>query len=585
MSSTPDAHLSEVFEEFENKLHDEACKLPDGWDKPKAADPTIYSAIKVEKTAKNIMEKGDVLKFLVQQAQRNHIGDTDVIKHLVASICSTNSSTSAGIQPELNGEKGHGKTDAVKAVVHIIPNKWKLSASVSAKALYYLSPLMGTIVFSDDVEWSPDLIATVKRSMGNFQEPQIHYTVDTQRNPLPKTMPARLAWWLSSVESVADDQLKDRQYSLDIDEGSNHMETVSNYLRKSRGKKVVRFGVDWQIAVARHIIDNIKEHEVFKVVTDCANAADWKVTNDHRTQNKFWDLVEAFAILRYKQRVIDEDGWLHATVEDFNEAKTIFMRRKVNHRTHLTNAQAEIVKAVCNLWTNPDGATQSSIAMRVNRSQQAVSKSLKAIMTNTTFIVSDQGAHGETYYKPTISELEVLFTSGEIVTLPDDYQDPHTHNTPGLHPVHTLYTPNQINNNNNNTTHTQSKPENMKETLGSSEDELSKLFRSRKIGCEGVKVPADTDGQGVKEGVSGCKSENGAKEPLNESRFGPNPIKWATPMIVRFLKACEQFVGENLKNFGQVMNYGPFSKEDVATLPKMNAQALIRKGVAIEVVQ
>ena len=114
------------------------------------------------------------------------------------------------------------------------------------------------------MEWSPDLIATVKRSMGNFQEPQVHYTLDTQRNPLPKTMPARLAWWLSSVESVADDQLKDRQYSLDIDEGSDHMEEVSNYLRQSRSKKVVRFAVDWRIAVARSIIDSIKDHEAFQ---------------------------------------------------------------------------------------------------------------------------------------------------------------------------------------------------------------------------------------------------------------------------------------------------------------------------------
>jgi hypothetical protein len=66
--------------------------------------------------------------------------------------------------------------------------------------------------------------------MGNFQEPQIHFTFDTQRSPLPKIMPARLVWWLSSVESVADDQLKDRQYSLDIDEGSDHMRQLIIFL-------------------------------------------------------------------------------------------------------------------------------------------------------------------------------------------------------------------------------------------------------------------------------------------------------------------------------------------------------------------
>ena len=307
--------VADVSEEFKEsiigKLNDAACKLAlpsQGGDKPK--DPALYSALKVEQTARRIMEHGDVLKFLVRQAQRNHRGDADVLKHLIASICSTNSLTSAGIQPELNGEKGRGKTDAVRAVFHLIPDKWKLSASISAKALYYYQGLLsGSIVFSDDVEWSDDLIATVKRSMGNFQEPQVHYTLDSQRHPLPATMPARLVWWLSSVESVADDQLKDRQYSLDIDEANDHTAEVSAFLRISRSRKTIRFSVDWRIAVARDILEDIKSHEAFKVVIDCAEKADWKITNDHRTQNKFWDLVEAFAILRYRQRYIDP-GWM-----------------------------------------------------------------------------------------------------------------------------------------------------------------------------------------------------------------------------------------------------------------------------------
>ena len=353
--------LAEIADRVIEKLNDEACKLK--IPSPKQPDPALYSALKVEQTARRIMEHGDVLKFLVRQAQRNHIGDTDVIKHLIASICSTNSATSAGIQPELNGEKGHGKTDAVKAVFHLIPDKWKLSASISAKALYYHRGLPpGAIIFSDDIQWSEDLISTVKRSMGNFQEPQTHFTLDKNRNPLPQTMPARLAWWLSSVESVADDQLKDRQYSLDIEEGSDHMSEVSNYIRQSRSKKVVRFAVDWRVAVASHIIDDIKSHEAFKVVIDCAEKADWRVKEDHRTQNKFWDLVEAFAILRYRQRVIDAEGWLHALVEDFNEAKTVFMKRRFSHRTHLTGAQTKVVKSVIALQNEPDGATQARIA-------------------------------------------------------------------------------------------------------------------------------------------------------------------------------------------------------------------------------
>ena len=113
--------------------------------------------------------------------------------------------------------------------------------------------------------------------MGSFQEPQVHFTLDKNREPLPHTMPPRLVWWLSSVESVADDQLKDRQFSLDIDEGKDHSVEVSNYLRVSRSKKTIRFSVDQGIETARAIIEKIKTHEPFKVVIDCAEFADWKI--------------------------------------------------------------------------------------------------------------------------------------------------------------------------------------------------------------------------------------------------------------------------------------------------------------------
>ncbi len=379
----------------------------------------------IERAVKNIMDRGNVLKFVVRRAQKNHVGDTDVIKHLFASVACTNSLTSSGIQPELNGEKGHGKTDAVKAVFHCIPDKWKLAASISAKSLYYHKNLLaGSIIFSDDVEWSPDLIATVKRSMGSFQEPQTHFTLDKNRTPQAQVMPARLVWWLSSVESVADDQLKDRQYSLDIDEGNKHAEEVSDYLRCSRSKKEIRYTVDWRVDVAREIVSQIKEHEPFKVVIPCAEHADWKVKEDHRTQNKFWDLVEAFAILRFKQRYIDADGWLHATIEDFNEAKTIFMKRKANHRTHLTNAQTKIVKSVIALQKEDDGATRARIAEDLGISFQAVSKALKTIEANTRFIVHEPGPNGKEFYRCTVSGLEVVYGEGDIVTLPDGYKDP-----------------------------------------------------------------------------------------------------------------------------------------------------------------
>ena len=567
--------LQEITDRVTEKLHEDACtlKIPP----PKPIDPTLYSALKVEQTARRIMDQGDVLKFLVKQAQRNHKGDTDVIKHLVASICSTNSATSAGIQPELNGEKGHGKTDAVKAVFHLIPDKWKLSASVSAKALYYHQGLpTGAIIFSDDIEWSEDLISTVKRSMGNFQEPQNHFTLNKDRVPLPHLMPARLAWWLSSVESVANDQLKDRQYSLDIDEGSDHMEEVSNYLRQSRSKKIVRFAVDWRIAVARYIIDDIKSHEAFMVVIDCAEKADWKVTSDHRTQNKFWDLVEAFAILRYRQRVIDSDGWLHALVEDFDEAKTVFMKRRFSHRTHLTNAQTKVIRSVIGLQNEPDGATQGRIAEDLGTSFQAVAKSLEAIEANTKFIVHEKGPHGSKFYRCTVPALEVLYSGNDIVSLPDDYKDSTTFQ-PCFNHVSTNDSTNIINISKRNSVDVQPKLKEYNNELPENEDSLLCLENRLKRLNEDAEAHNEVESLVEPKVETLCSDRSTLVEPIG---VGPNPRKYALPRTVRFQKAHPRFVAEDLKDPGSTCRYGPYEIGDEATLPDNQANILILKGIA-----
>lgn len=517
----------------------------------------------------NISEHGNVLKFLVRQAQKNHIGDEDVIKHLLASIASTNSQTSAGIQPELNGAKGHGKTDAVRAVFHLIPDQWKLAASVSAKSLYYHKGLLpGSIIFSDDVQWSEDLITTVKRSMGSFQEPQTHFTLDTNRNPLPHTMPPRLVWWLSSVESVADDQLKDRQYSLDIDEGKDHAREVSDYLRCSRSQKRVRFSVDRGIEIAREIISQIKEHEPFQVVIDCAEFADWKVKEDHRTQNKFWDLVEAFAILRFKQRYIDEDGWLHASVEDFNEAKIIFMRRKANHRTGLTNAQTKVVKSVIALQNEGDGATQARIAQDLGVSIAAVSKALIAIEANTRFIVHSPGPHGEKFYRCTVAALEVVYGEGDIVTLPEDYQDPFNPIQPPFNHDSTIHsTINTTNSNYNQSSIQPSTGEYGKAASNEAEVEPSPYHAWKtglKVESKGANPSSDSDSTGLEmvEKMVECKVES--TTPSGEYK------------TVLILEDVPLFVGVDDRNY-------LLHRQDVAMIPAIHARNLIRSGHAVEV--
>ena len=458
---------------------------------------------RVKRAGDRILKKGKPIRFLTLQSQRNHKGDSDVIKHLLASVASTNSLTSSGIQPGITGEKGGGKTDCARAVFHLVPAGWKLDASVTAKIPFYLPMKDGLIIFSDDVEWSQELIHTLKRAMGRFQTRQKHLTLDTDRNPVEKEMAARLAWWLSSVESVADDQLMDRQYSLDVEDGDSHAKDVSTYIRKSRAEKTVRFTIDWRIEVAQYIISKIKDHSPFKVIIPCAGAATWKIVKDHRTQNKFWDLVEAIAILRYEQRYIDDDGWLYATKEDFKEALGMFGRRKANHSTHLTNAQTSIVGAVINLG---EDATQAGIARYLNKSQQAIQKGLKAIIANTPYLIETKGGHGELYYEATVIGLEVLY-KGEFVYLPDDYNDLQ----PGFNQVSTKVTTIQ-------TTNSILNIDNIQPTTREYERERDvPVFNgsySQENGCKVVNASPDTDKPGCSMVETGCKLPSDSEKAM-----------------------------------------------------------------------
>ncbi|MHA1784294.1 MAG: DNA replication complex subunit Gins51 [Candidatus Helarchaeota archaeon] len=64
--------------------------------------------------------------------------------------------------------------------------------------------------------------------------------------------------------------------------------------------------------------------------------------------------------------------------------------------------------------------------------------------------------------------------------------------------------------------------------------------------------------------------KTGAEEETQELGTRTSKI-----VIVRLLQDIEQIVGVDLKN------YGPFKKEDIATLPEKNAISLIEKNVAV----
>jgi len=75
--------------------------------------------------------------------------------------------------------------------------------------------------------------------------------------------------------------------------------------------------------------------------------------------------------------------------------------------------------------------------------------------------------------------------------------------------------------------------------------------------------------QSVSDSLSSFKA--GRPEKIKETE---SPETGTEIAVVRFLQDLPEIIGVNLKI------YGPYKKEDVGSLPKQNAQALVRQGAA-----
>lgn len=371
----------------------------------------------ITEKARDILETGDPLAFLMEQYHKNHRGDGTIGEGWFCSFASGQSLTSNGIQPTAHSDDpGMGKTDSGKAAFHCIHTRRDLETSVSAMSLYRDKSLQpGDIIFSDDVEWSTALTSTVKRAMSNFQRETHHTTLDKNNELQKYSLPPRLMWWFTSVESSANDQIVDRQFLFDVDNAEDHHRGVNGDILDRRAAGNLKFDVDDDILTARAITFLIKKAGPFKVRIPYAGFINWKLPRGHRDLNRFLDLIDALAILRYPQRdpQKDDDGttWLTADIEDYKEAKRIFASRQKNIRTHLTDAETRLLT----IMVERTEWTQAELVDRTGLKQGTVSKRLNTLLEKSNYVKSWM-VRGEKIYSTT-DKVDLTLFSSDIVGL------------------------------------------------------------------------------------------------------------------------------------------------------------------------
>lgn len=300
----------------------------------------------ISEKAIEILEKGNPIPFLIQEYQKNHVGDEITGKMILAAIGTQSILNSSGIQPKLSAESGKGKSHAVSAVLHLIPRKYILETSLSGKALFHSDDLnAGTIIFSDDVEPDEDLQEIIKRSSTNFQKTTNHrisvkdggeWTTKT------KSIPPRIVWVLTSVNDNGSLEYLNRQLNLSVDETENQDLKVVDLLLTKAETGELDYPITDNVLVCREIIKDIKSKQ-FIIKIPYARRIEWNDSKNRRNLSQFLDLIKAFAVFDYRHRVKVDDNTIEANEDDFNFALSMYGARAVNQKLKLNDSELKVL--------------------------------------------------------------------------------------------------------------------------------------------------------------------------------------------------------------------------------------------------
>ena len=238
-------HISETREEFRDHLDEVARERMESkqW------------------RAQEILEHGNPREFILNAFKTLHIGDNDTAEGILIGTMNQSIANSKGLQSAVHGESGYGKSHAARAMLHLHPEKYYMITSLSDKALFYMEAngvRPGMTIFCDDAKISEGIEGLIKRSTSAFQEETEHLVPMKEKGQERKTIelsiPPRIVWLLTSVDSQGSDQFVKRQISYGVDETSKQDERVIEFELEKARDGLPEFPVTDEVKICREII-------------------------------------------------------------------------------------------------------------------------------------------------------------------------------------------------------------------------------------------------------------------------------------------------------------------------------------------
>jgi len=296
----------------------------------------------IREQAYKILTECDPLKFILDTWNLRHVGDRNIGENCLCSVASTYIINTRGLHVKPSGESGKGKSDAVEAVLILLPAHKYISGSMSSKSLYYHPDLkQGTIVYSDDAHFTDDTLATLKQSTSDFQVPSKHRTVVNQEYA-EYDIPERCAYWFSTVDSIPDDQLANRFINGDVDGSKEQDRKVYEHIKGS--ELALNLPLDDDVLLCRCIFD-ILGKELYKIKIPYIKAIEWTNIENRRNFPKFLDILRSVTFFNIMQRE-NINGYYLSDIEDFDTALGIYKGTSKNNATNLSDLEIKVLKYI-----------------------------------------------------------------------------------------------------------------------------------------------------------------------------------------------------------------------------------------------
>lgn len=323
-----------------------------------------YSDVSIEKEIENrakekartIAEEGKTFEYIYSVWQKRHDGDAPLGKALLFSLGSQSVSNSKGIHVLTTGDGGYGKSDGTTAMGKLVyPDFWK-NGGITPQALYYSGSTMpdGVVIGLEDMVWTSDLGATIKRITTDFQEGSLRLSTKDLEGAEVRTA-KRISFWGSCVDSQADEQIRDRFIMHNVRSGIERGNEIIGHMQENDEGNRKPEDYDFETMVCQALTYDLKQ-KLFNVKIPFATRI--RFTGDPRAYGLFSDMIRSSAVFQYTKRETDESERLIATVEDFENAKSLFIEIGGHDRDKYTSSELKVLNAIL---ANSGAATQAEI--------------------------------------------------------------------------------------------------------------------------------------------------------------------------------------------------------------------------------